>query len=380
MPGPWESSAFRRFLVAAVLCSVATSLPLAHPAWPQEKPAQTVEEWCTAFAFAPDGRIAYSVRRVYSSRRIDYQRDDIWVLYPDGKRKKIVNGERLVQGGGDVFSYAVQSIRWSPDGARLAVDLLTSVMVSARGETRDSETTLMLDENGREIKVVKGDSVIPNAIDGAWLADNATVVYLLEAVKPKLLFQVGVTRPSEGYGGPVLEGHVFSTVVWNAKQGTGVAVERNVSLSGPARLVLIDPVKDTVRELVTLDGISGALALSPSGSKVAYFRDPETLEVRDLAHPELVGRTRVAYGVLQWAADERRLLLKRGVERRTSSSLVWVPAPQPEPASTNAAIPVANIQPAMHDEIFRDFQISPDGRQIAVIEPGKRNLLIFPAQ
>jgi dipeptidyl aminopeptidase/acylaminoacyl peptidase len=380
MPSPSRKITFRRFLVALLLCPVAVSLPIPCPTATQERPSQTIEETCTAFAFAQDGRIAYSVRRIYSSRRIDYQRDDIWILYTDGKRKKIVNGERLVQGGGDVYSYAVQSIRWSPDGTRLSVTLATSVMISARGETRDSDTTLMLDDNGKEIKVVKGDSVIPNAIDGVWLADNATVVYLLEAVKPKLLFRVGLTRPADGYGGPVLDAHVFSTVAWNVKQGIGVAVERNQSLSGPARLVLIDPVKETVHELATLEGISGPLALSPSGTRVAYFRDPETLEVRDLAHPELVGRTRVAYGILQWAADERRLLLKRGVERRASSALVWVPAPQPGPATPSARITDAEIQPALHDEIFRDFQLSPDGRQVAVIEPGKRNLLIYPVQ
>ena len=38
---------------------------------------------------------------------------------------------------------------------------------------------------------------------------------------------------------------------------------------------------------------------------------------------------------------------------------------QPEPISI------------LHGLTFRDFAISPDGRMLAVVPPGKRNLLIF---
>ncbi len=359
-------------LLTAILARPVAPVP------PQGKPLHVVEETCSAMAYAPDGRIAFAVRHVYSLRRLDIQRDDIWVLSPDGKRKKIVNGEKLVQGP-QAFSYAIQSLRWSPDGARLSVEMLTSAIVDQRGTIQEGEVTLMLDENGKEIKVTKGDSVIPNAYSAAWLADNATLVYLMEAVKPKLLFQIGVTRPATGYGGVILPGHTFSAIAWNPKQGTGVAIERSSTLSGPPRLVLVDPGKETVRELAPLEGFTGSIALSPSGNRVAYFRDPEVLEIRDLSHPEQVGRVRVALGTLQWAPDERRLLLKRGVERRASADLVWVTAPQPGSASAAPAIPSADIQPALHGLTFRDFQLSPDGRQIAVIEPGRRNLLVYPA-
>jgi hypothetical protein len=33
--------------------------------------------------------------------------------------------------------------------------------------------------------------------------------------------------------------------------------------------------------------------------------------------------------------------------------------------------------PMLHDLTFRDFAIAPDGK-LAVIAPGKRNLLLFP--
>jgi hypothetical protein len=345
----------------------------------QDKPLQTVEETCTAFAYAPDGRIAYSVRKLYSSRRIDYQRDDIWVLGADGKRKKIVNGEKLVQGGGDVFSYAIQSMRWSPDSTRLTVEMLTSEMINAKGDTQEGEATLMIDENGKEIKIIRGDSVIPDAYDATWLSDDATVVYMSEAVKPKLLFHIGQTRPAVGRGGVIFFGHTFSAVAWNAKQNTAVAIERNASLSGPPRLVALDLAKESIRELATLDGFAGGLVLSPSGARVAYYRDADVLEIRELAHPEMFTRMKVTFGILEWAADEQRLLLKRGLEKKTAD-LVWVRVPQTISAPAGGAIPEADVQPALHGLTFRDFELSPDGRQLAVIEPGKRSLVIYPAQ
>jgi hypothetical protein len=42
-----------------------------------------------------------------------------------------------------------------------------------------------------------------------------------------------------------------------------------------------------------------------------------------------------------------------------------IPVVQPEPISI------------LHGLTFRDFAISPDGRMLAVVPPGKRNLLIF---
>ena len=35
-------------------------------------------------------------------------------------------------------------------------------------------------------------------------------------------------------------------------------------------------------------------------------------------------------------------------------------------------------QPLFHDLEFRLFDISPDGKSLAVVEPGKRNLLMYP--
>jgi hypothetical protein len=148
--------------------------------------------------------------------------------------------------------------------------------------------------------------------------------------------------------------------------------------------VALDLIKETRRELATLDGFVGGLTISPSGTKVAYFRDYEVLEVRELAAPERVARLRVAYGAYQWAPDERRILIKRGLEHR-SGDLAWVTVPPLGATNTRAgagplAVADAQLQPALHGLSFRDFELSPDGRSLGVIEPGKRNLVIYPAQ
>ncbi|HEX2712034.1 MAG TPA: hypothetical protein VHM88_07405 [Candidatus Acidoferrales bacterium] len=361
---------------------------LAPPLPGQDTPTLTVPETCTAFGYAPDGRIAYAVKHILTTKRLELQRDDIWLLGLDGKRRRIVNGEKLIQGpryGGAVpFSYAIQSIRWSPDGTRMTAEMLTSEMTNERGDTREGVLTLLLDDNGKEIKIAGGDSVIPEGTNATWLADGVTVAFLEEAVKPKLLYSIYSVRPVAGRGGQLFTDHAFVAVAWNTKQSAGVGVERDRSLSGSPQLVALDLIKETRRELATLDGFVGGLTISPSGTKVAYFRDYEVLEVRELAAPERVARLRVAYGAYQWAPDERRILIKRGLEHR-SGDLAWVTVPPLGATNTRAgagplAVADAQLQPALHGLSFRDFELSPDGRSLGVIEPGKRNLVIYPAQ
>src|ERR1700704_521398 len=80
-----------------------------------EKPLQTIDEDITAFAFGPDGRIVYSVRRNMKTKLYDLQHDDIWLQETNGKKKRLLRGEKF-KVGDKPFSYAVDSFRWSPDG------------------------------------------------------------------------------------------------------------------------------------------------------------------------------------------------------------------------------------------------------------------------
>ncbi len=379
-------------LNAAFCCAAQRRILLALALWAgcaaaaaQEAPTLTIDDECTALAYAPDGRIVYSVRHILSTRHLDIQRDDVWLLGLDGKRRRILNGEKLIQGprhaGPVPFSYAIQSLRWSPDGTKLTAEMLTSQMINEHGDTKEGVMTLLFDDSGKEIRIPGGDSVMPETTNAAWLADGATVVFLQEAVKPKLLFSVGSLRPAAGRGAALFADHAFLAVAWNAKLNTGVAIERDRSLSGPPRLVALDPIKDTTRELTTLDGYVGGLALSPSGARVAYYHDHGTIEVREMAAPERVARVRAAFGTFQWAPDEKRLLLKRALERK-SGDLVWISLPalavDTQRPGTAPVVSEIELQPVLHGLNFRDFDLSPDARFLAVLQPGKRNLLIYP--
>jgi len=335
------------------------------PVQAQGNPRLTVEEDCSTFAFAPDNRIAYAVRRIMKTKRYDLQRDDIWVTTLEGKKLRIVNGEKFVKSPVP-YSYAIQALRWSPDSKRLTVEMLTDEVIDASGNTREGLLTDLMNDDGKEIEIAgTKNSVIPDGTQAAWLGEAETVAFLTEAVKPKLLFSIGTVRPAGGRGGLIFEGHTFSAVAWDAPHNAAVAVERDRSLSGPIQLVRLDLVKQSRRELATLDGYLGQLSLSPSGTRVAYFHDGDTLEIRELAAPEKVTRVPAVYGHYEWSPDERRVLLKRGPEKK-SGDLTWV------------SIPDGKLTPILHDLVFHDFRISPDGAWLAVTEPGKRTLKVYP--
>jgi hypothetical protein len=119
--------------------------------------------------------------------------------------------------------------------------------------------------------------------------------------------------------------------------------------------------------------------LSPSGTKAAYYLDKEVLEIRDLTAPNKLARMRVGLGVLQWSGDETRILLKRTVEKK-SADLVWVAVPELKAYANRTEIPIEEPTPnfLLHGLTIREYGISPDGKFLGVVLPGKRNLEIFP--
>src|SRR2546421_1130000 len=53
------------------------------------KPLQSIDEEITAFAYAPDGRIVYSVYRKLKTKLYDaLEHDDIWIQDAGGKRSE----------------------------------------------------------------------------------------------------------------------------------------------------------------------------------------------------------------------------------------------------------------------------------------------------
>jgi hypothetical protein len=375
---PFHSSLRTLCLLLCVLC-VNSFFPSASPAQNLDKPLQSIDDDITAFAYAPDGRIVYSAYRKIKTKVFDaLEHDDIWLQDANGKRRRLLEGQKYTRGT-QPFSYLIDSFRWSPDGHFILAELLVTTVLDDSGKTEDSFQTLLLDDSGHEIRINKGDSVIPDAANPFFLPDNATIAFLSEAVKPRQLFSLKSTRIDIGSLKSPNDGRTFRDVAPIPATISIAAIEQDRSMNGPNRLQRLDLFTDNDKELATLDGYEGGLSVSPSGKKVAYFIDKEILEMRDLASPNRAARLRIGLGVFRWSPDESRILLKRALEKK-SGDIVWIELPPLAPIPANHEIPIAQPTPVpiLHGLTFRDFAISPDGRSLAVIITGKRNLLVFP--
>lgn len=359
------------------ICAVAgcCSIP---PARGQnlDKPLSSIDEEVTGFSFGPGGRLAYSVYRKLKTKQYDLEHDDLWIQEPGGKRRRILEGQKYTRGNTQ-FSYLVDSFRWSPNGRYLLVQLMVTT-VDDSGNATNSTQTLLFDDSGHEVRIAKGDNFIPEAADATFLPDNNTIAYLSQAASSLPLFSLKNTRLSTGTFPSPYEGRTFRDVAWLHGMNFAAAVEQDRSMSGPPRLQYIDVLNDADKELATLDGYEGGLTVSPDGTKTAYFIDREVLEIRSLSSPHQLARVRVGLGVYCWTADESRIFLKRAVEKK-SGDLVWFDVPPLAAYTTGKEIPVSQPTPVpiLHGISIREFSISPDGRFLGVVVPGKRNLLIF---
>jgi dipeptidyl aminopeptidase/acylaminoacyl peptidase len=340
-----------------------------------EKPLNSIDDDITAFAFSPDGRIVYAVNKPFKTKQYDLEHDDVWIQDAGGKKRRIFVGEKF-QRGAAPFTYSVNSFRWSPNGHLILAELSTTT-VDESGKTVDAPMTLVLDESGKEVKMGE-DNVIKDAAKPTWLVDNATVIYFTEALKPKVLFSFHYTNRA-GAPGLVFEGRTFLDAVPVMGSNNVYAVERDKNLSGPPRLQKLEMLAQDDKEVATLDSFEGGLALSPSGTKIAYYIDKEVIEIRDLTAPDKITRVRAGYGVFRWAPNETRILLKRSVEKK-SGDLVWISIPPLVAHSADADVVVAQPTPVpiFRGLTFREFAFSPDGKFIGVIAPGRRNLAVYP--
>jgi len=279
------------------------------------------------------------------------------------------------------FSYKVEGFRFSPNGRTVLVQLLSSRESEESSRPQDERMTLVLDESGREIRLNGDNAVLHNARDAVWLTDGQTIVFLTEAVEPNMLFSFKYANVRTGPAGNAFEGRTFITSVPIPNSNSAIAIERDRNLSGPPRLQKLDLLSQDDKELATLDGYETGLSVSPSGKRVAYYVDKEVLEVRDLDSPSRLARVRIGLGAIQWSRDETYLLIKRSPERK-SADLVWIALPPLAGVKgiTSDLIPVLQPQPVpiLHGLTYRDFAISPDGHSLAVIPPGKHNVLLFP--
>jgi dipeptidyl aminopeptidase/acylaminoacyl peptidase len=360
----------RVFLTLLLVLSLTLHFPPQSRA--QGKSLVKVDEDVQAFAIAPDNRIVYSVQHMRKVKKARLERDDLWISSPEGRQKKIVDGEKLF--ANPLLSYQVQSFAWSPDGRRIAVMMQTVEMEQPKG-TRDQQmdeqqtvrgavAIYLMDAEGHQIPI-QGlkDGLLSDGYNAAWLADGVTLVYVTRTGGD--FYELNSLRPAEGKSKPLFQGHTFAALAWDAKNNQAFAIEESMKVLSSPMLVRLDLVKETRTAIMPIDQYAGDFALSPSAQKVAYFRDGDTLEVRDITNPgDKPAQVRVAIGQFQWGHDEKRVLLKRG-DPLKSDRLTWV------------GLYDGQFEPLLHDLEFHDYAISPDGQFVAVTEPGKRSLLVY---
>ncbi len=324
-----------------------------------------MDEYCSTFAFAPDNRLAIVVYRIFNHKKYTLEGDDLWISSPDGKRKRIIEGEKIVKTD-KPQSFKIHEITWSPDGQKLALYKTTEHLAGDKDTLTSGDLTELIDTEGHEIQIQGAkENPLIGGYQATWLADGATVAFLTEVVKPRELAEIHTVKVATGESKKLFDPHQFISVVWEAARNGAIAIERDRGMSGPAKLVSLDLAQGTRKELADLENAQGQLTVSPSGKRAAFFYDGDVLEVRDLATPSKFVHVRVGMGRYEWAADERHILLKRGPDTR-SGNLIWV------------SIPEGEFTPAMNDLVYRDFHFSPDGRFIGLMKV-TRNLDVFPS-
>ncbi len=363
--------------IFAILAALSLSPCLKLRAQNLDKPVMNVDEEVTAFAYAPDGRIVFSVRRMFKNKKYDMQRDDIFIAESNGKRRRILEGQKFTHGD-KPFTYQVESFTWSPNGHNIAVQLFTTTVDPEDEHHDDTRALLILDDSGHELHPRGPDSLITDAEQPMWLRDNGTLVYLTEEISTRELFSMHYLYIGGGPDTKAFEGRTFTAAVRIPGSNSAIAIERDRNMEGPPRIQRLDLLAQDDKELATLDGFQGGLSVSPSGTKVAYFIDREVLEIRDLEHPTRVARMRVGLGVLQWNAEESEIYVKRTVEKK-SADLVSFRVPGLTTFNRNQAIPVLEPEPRqlLHGLAIREYALSADGRYLAIVLPGKRNLQVF---
>ncbi len=382
-PAPKTCPKIQRFAFRLVAAAAAAMLLMlaALTSRAQDNPKLVIDEDCQAFDIARDNSIVYTVPHIKFVKRLTFERDDVNIASGPGKERRIVEADKFMPFP-PPSGYIINSIAWSPDARRIAMSMTLQSAppgfedknAKKRGDLGDDyddrppisapgggKALGLIDSDGREIKVAGAKNrFIEGALNGTWLADDATVVYLTGG-PPYTIMRV---KPEDGKETTLFEGHKFDVVIWDAQNNRAFAITEDLGLKRGLTLARLDLIHETVSPIAHLDAYQGSLTLSPSGTKIGYFEDGDYVDILDLAHPGKQVRVRVGFGRFGWSHDERKILLKRGAVEK-SNILLWV------------GLYDDSFHSILHDLEFRDFQIAPDGQSIVVTTPGKRVLKLY---
>jgi hypothetical protein len=378
---------------SAFLSSILV-LILSSPLRAQDTPKVVIDQDCSAFEISAQNDIVFAVPHLKFIKKYILQRDDIFVASSTGKSNRIVDAEKFIPSP-PMEGFVVHSFSWSPDGKRIAVNMtlqplparLEEQIEAKKNKHKDKRkrddnpdededdsgsyqppksapggnVVALFDDEGHQIPIAGAKSqFIDNASDAVWLAGNQAVVY-------KSGDQIVRVRPADGATTKLFEGHAFQAVAWDPARSRAFAVGEDLTVQGGLVLVELDLVGQRITPISPLTSYRSSLTVSPSGTKVGFFANGDTIEVIDIRNPAKPLRVNAGLGFFQWGRDEQRVLLKRGPEGK-SNDLVWV------------GLDDDSFVPALHDLGFHAFQVAPDGYSLAVTEPGKRILKIFPLE
>jgi dipeptidyl aminopeptidase/acylaminoacyl peptidase len=370
--------------LALIAAAVGAYLLLCYlPLSAQDEPKLVIQEDCQAFDISANNSIVYAVPRMKRIKRLILERDDISVATGRVQIRRIVEADKFMPSPPPA-GYIVNSLAWSPDSQRIAVNMalqqpppgydVEPPKKKGKDQEEDAQednaqvhaaeggnVVALLDAEGHEIHVAGLQTrFLQNATNATWLADGSYVVYLTG--EPLQIVRV---RPSDGNTTTLFEGHGFDAVVWDAPHNRAFAIGEGLSVRGGRSLVELDLLHETVRQIAPIQNYTGSLSLSPSGRKIAFFEDGDTIQVIDVAGASKPARMRAGFGVFQWSRDETRVLLKRGPVER-SNLLLWV------------GLYDGSFTPVLHGLVYHDFKIAPDHASLAITEPGKRVLKLYP--
>lgn len=347
-------------------------------------PIRTADADCSQFAIAPDNTIAYSVPHMKHFEKMTLERDELWLMSPNGKFKEIIDPDKFMPVPPPA-TYIVQSISWSPDSRRLSLAMLSKtfpyqpkVKGKKRGQLDDDDidntyddnsspvasaaggnVIALLDSDGQEIKVAGSKTrFIQGALSGTWLADGKTFVYENGSG------QIVRLTPDDGKSSTLYDEKRFEAIGWDAARNRAFAVGEGIT--GQLTLFQLGLLNEAVTEVTRIDKFkdSTALIVSATGDAVGFFSDGDTIETIKLANPSKPIRVRTGPGHFEFDHDNRRILIKRGLPKE-SNDLVWV------------RLDDGNFSPILHDLIYHDFHIAPDGKSLGVINVGRGVLKVY---
>jgi hypothetical protein len=328
-----------------------------------------VEGDIPVFAIAPDNRVAYAVRHIKRIDKTEVERDDLWVVTLGGKRDRLLDSQKIVKGSKPA-NCVIREIRWAPDSHHLVVGLLTAAMGEEDVDLPATARAIPLDDSHHEVPIESALATAIDAANAAWLSDGSTVVFLNGASEHASRLTSRVTgissiRPPSGKAAAVFGDSTFEGVDWDISHNRAIAVERDLGTHADLQLEWLDLANQKKRAITSLPNFQGQLTLSPSGNRVAYFSDVETIEIRDLAAPAKAISLHVPPGYFEWAPGEQYLLLKRGGPAH-STEIFWI------------HIPDGGMQPILRDLVFGSFQISPDGNYLGLQNAGQTGFQLIP--